>query len=558
VGARRGRDHSPARGGVRTFRADLRYGLKGDPVIPKRLPTAAAALVPVGFAVGLAACTAIFPQVANHPVVKSSFFAAAAVLVVGSLLLGVTAARSNRVLTIQTEIKTPHWLQMCAQGSLMLFWGWHVAGVYQNLPLLLGQLLFAFGFDALLQWTRRDDYHIGFGPFPILLSINFFLWFRPDWYYWQFVIVALGFAAKGFIHWERDGRRRHIFNPSSFPLSVFSLALILTGTTSATFGLEIAQTLFNPPWIYVAIFLVTLPAQILFGVATMTIASVVTAYSWSLLYYGATGTFFFRDAYIPIAVFLGMHLLFTDPATSPRTEQGRVIYGVLYAVFTISLAAVLESTGAPTFYDKLLPIPILNLMVRRIDAWGEAPVFRRLEPARVLGTLGVATPRYATAGLWALIFGVMSLTGGVGDDHPGQYLPFWEQACRDGSDRACRTVVQMEGVYCARGSGWACNERGIVLASRLSDPASARGDFQQACSRGFSAGCENVVRLTSGTTSFERADPPFEDLPIVIRGSKGAVTEESPEALYALACERGWSSMCAGPPQSASLGPGGP
>ena len=32
---------------------------------------------------------------------------------------------------------------------------------------------------------------------------------------------------------------------------------------------------------------------------------------------------------IPIAVFLAMHLLITDPSTSPRTELGRIFYGIL-------------------------------------------------------------------------------------------------------------------------------------------------------------------------------------------------------------------------------------
>ena len=52
-------------------------------------------------------------------------------------------------------------------------------------------------------------------------------------------------------------------------------------------------------------------------------------------------SYFFFDSYIPIAVFLGMHLLFTDPSTSPRTELGRMIFGVLYGLSTIALYALL-------------------------------------------------------------------------------------------------------------------------------------------------------------------------------------------------------------------------
>jgi hypothetical protein len=516
-------------------------------LISKRLPPAQAALLPVGFAAGIAVATRIFPEVAQQPMVLRSFLGASSVLLLGAVVLFLTASRNRRELTIEVAIRTPHWLQACAQGTLMLYWGWHVTSVYQNLPLLIGQLLFAYGFDALLQWYRGDRYQIGFGPFPILISINFFLWFRPEWYYWQFAIVALGFLVKSFIHWERDGQKRHIFNPSSFPLSVFSLVLILTGSTDHTFGLEIAQSLFNPPLIYLAVFIVTLPAQILFGVATMTIASVITAYSWSLLYFGVTGTFFFRDAYIPIAVFLGMHLLFTDPATSPKSEQGRVIFGVLYASFTIALAGILEGVGAPAFYDKLLPIPILNLMVRRIDRVAVTGFFKYLEPARILGLVGLRTPRLATAGLWAMLFGGLALTGGVGDEHPGQYLPFWDQACEAGNERACTYVIFVERVYCERGSGWACNERGLTLIDTFGDTETARSDFQRACALAFRTGCSNVIVVETGSESFASAPPPIEDFPTIIRGSKGPVRTRDPVELYALACARGWPDTCNGP-----------
>ena len=56
----------------------------------------------------------------------------------------------------------------------------------------------------------------------------------------------------------------------------------------------------------------------------MTLAAVTTTFVFSAIYYSATGSYFFVDAHVPIAVFLGMTLLFTDPATSPRTLVGRI------------------------------------------------------------------------------------------------------------------------------------------------------------------------------------------------------------------------------------------
>ena len=126
----------------------------------------------------------------------------------------------------------------------------------------------------LLAWSRRGTYTLGFGPFPVIFSINLFLWFKPDWFYLQLLMVAVGFAAKELIRWNRDGRTVHVFNPSSFPLGLFSLALILTGTSDVTRGQDIAISQFYPPHMYLLIFLVGLPGQFLFGVASMTLSAV--------------------------------------------------------------------------------------------------------------------------------------------------------------------------------------------------------------------------------------------------------------------------------------------
>lgn len=509
-----------------------------------KLSSGWALLIPCAFALG-AAAPVLIPAFKAHTVLLPTFLGAGGALLAWAAWLYIAGSSKNRILELQVSVKKPHWIQAGAQSALLLYWGWHVPPVFANLPFLFGQLFFAYGLDALLQWTRRGRYQLGFGPIPIILSINFFLWFKPEWYYWQFVIITLGYVAKEFIQWEKNGRRAHIFNPSSFPLAVFSLVLIITGTTDVTLGLEIAQTLFNPPHIFWVIFLVALPAQIIFGVTTMTIASVLTAYAWSLLYFSATGTFFFRDAFIPIAVFLGMHLLFTDPATSPKTEVGRVIFGSLYAMFTIALASILEVLDAPAFYDKLLPIPILNLMVKRIDhaairVVDQIPTFL----IAFNRSLSAAQHRLMVVGLWIFAFLGMNATGGVGDNHPGQFLPFWEEACSAENQRACDYVGVMKTNFCDRGSGWACNELGIHRATLEGNPAGALRAVNRSCDLRFPQGCENIISLTTGETALIQAQPQLEDLPIILRGSKAAIQEQAPEKLYALGCSRGWIEMC--------------
>src|SRR6059036_4001796 len=104
-------------------------------------------------------------------------------------------------------------------------------------------------------------------------------------------MVALGFAAKELIRWNKEGRRVHIFNPSSFPLAVFSLGLLLTGKSDLTWGQAIASTQFYPPHMYLMLFLIGLPGQYFFGVTSMTMSAVVTTYLFGLAYHAATGIY---------------------------------------------------------------------------------------------------------------------------------------------------------------------------------------------------------------------------------------------------------------------------
>ncbi len=184
------------------------------------------ALVP---ALALAAFVLV-DRVHDNPTLFRSFLGAALALGAWNVLLLAGSLRGGRRRTLEIAPRAQHYLQVCAQGSVLLYWGWHWAPVYDAVPLIAGQLVFAYEFDLLLGWSRRDNHRLGFGPVPVIFSINLFLWFTDDWFHFQFLLVAIGFAAKELIRWERDhGRLVHIFNAASFPLAVFALALIVTG-----------------------------------------------------------------------------------------------------------------------------------------------------------------------------------------------------------------------------------------------------------------------------------------------------------------------------------------
>jgi hypothetical protein len=499
--------------------------------------------LPLVFIVGLVVF-GLLEAVRDNPRLLWTFWGAAGLLFAWGAVLFATARRQHRTFTLEIVLRKQHYLQACAQLSVLLYWGLYWPPVSASVHLILGQLVFAYAFDILLSWSRRDTYTLGFAPFPVIFSINLFLWFKPDWFYLQLLMVALGFSAKELIRWEKAGRRVHIFNPSSFPLAVFSVALLLTGASDITWGKEIASTQFYPPHMYLILFLIGLPGQFLFGVTTMTMTAVVVTYLFGLAYFAVTGIYFFYDSYIPIAVFLGMHLLFPDPSTSPRTELGRIIFGALYGLSTVLLYQLLADMGAPSFYDKLLQVPILNLMIKVIDRVASSDALRRFDPAALGRSLVPRQRNLVYMGIWVIVFGVMSAFQGVGDDHRGQFDPFWQQACAQERPYACSYLESIHQTHCVRESGWACNEYGLLMAQRESDIPGATESFQRACTLGFTTGCANFDKLAAGVRTFEHGPPTLNDYPVILRGTKGPVDGRTPSALYARACQQGWPDTC--------------
>ena len=513
----------------------------GSLMASTRLSSRGAFLLNASFVAGLL-ILAQLPLLEARPVVRASIVGAAVVLLAWSaLLFGVLRRRQH--VTLEIALRPQHYLQACLQGLLILYWGYYWPEVYNAAPLIVAQILFAYGFDSLLSWTHRRTFMLGFGPFPIIFSITLFFWFRDPWFYWQFVMVAIGLAAKEYLRWNRDGRNTHIFNPSSFPLAVASAGLLLFDATDVTWGFLVAETEFWPPYIYLVIFIIALPGQYLFGVAPMTLAAVTTTFVFSQIYHAATGSFYFVDSHVPIAVFLGMHLLFTDPATSPRTLVGRLMFGALYGLTTVWLYDLLLSTNNPGFYDKLLQVPLLNLSVILLDRLAARPVLKALDPSTWGRTWAPRRRHLAYMGVWAVAFGAMSESGYLGDRHPGQWTPYWEQACANDTRNACLNLYFLQEGYCTDGSPWACNEMGLLLAERFDNPVRAVEAFDRACLVQFAAGCDNAVAVASGGT-LRRDVPTALDYRHVLRGSKGPIEDTEPARLYALACELGWPESC--------------
>lgn len=438
---------------------------------------------------------AFIPRVSGNPKLLGAFLGAGAVLLVWTAILWASYRRSGRSFAIDYTPISSHYVQASVQFCVYLYWGWYWPNVYAQAPLILAQVLFLYTLDALLSWSRGRRWRLGFGPLPIIFSTNLFMWFRDDWFYLQFLMVATGALGKQFVTWMRDGERTHIFNPSAFGLAIFSTVLIATHATDITWGLEIAATLANPPYIYVEIFLVGLVVQYFFRVTLLTMSAAAALYLMNVVYTEITGVYQFLDVNLPIAVFLGLHLLMTDPSTTPRTNVGRIMFGAAYGAANFVLYDVLAGMGAPEFYDKLLPVPILNLLVPLID---------RVSRAGALGRFTQWEKRFSPhrlnlvhMALWIALFGTMLATKFVQAPHPGASLAFWQRAAAEGRHHADWKYVKLVQSSVAAGSGAAANELGTLhMEGRYvaKDPAAAAHFFSLACEHGDANGCANVAR----------------------------------------------------------------
>jgi hypothetical protein len=182
----------------------------------------------------------------------------------------------------------------------------------------------------------------------------------------------------------------------------------------------------------------------------------------------------------------------------------------------------------------------MNLLVRGIDRIAHSAAFLRLSPGTQGHGLAGRRPNLAVA-VWTIVFIGMSASQGVGDTHRGQWVTFWQQACAENRPNGCRHFGVMVSTYCDNGSGWACNEYGVLLQPQIR-PELAAESFDRACALGFSAGCANADPARA--TNPLRTAPTLDDYEIVLRHPKGPRSPSTPQETYRLACDQGFRDEC--------------
>jgi TPR repeat protein len=292
--------------------------------------------------------------------------------------------------------------------------------------------------------------------------------------------------------------------------------LIFTETSGYTWGQEIAITQGRPPHLYTEIFLCGLVVQYFFSVTLLTFSAAAMLGLLTLAYTKMTGVYLFVDSNIPIAVFLGLHLLMTDPATTPRSSLGKIMFGSLYGGGVFWAFILLHAFHAPEFYDKLVVVPILNLLTPLLDrlaTLGVAGKFGRWE-----ATVGPRKMNLAYMGGWVALFLTMLATGFVEAPHIGATIGFWKKAAEENRPHAAQNLHLLLNEFERRDMndpaepvatvgangplsreqalGILCNQVASIYAEGKfvpADPVKAAHYFEKACELGNTDGCANLA-----------------------------------------------------------------
>lgn len=329
-------------------------------------------------------------------------------LLLSLLLFGAIGAQVRRATwddVLVVHYKRTHLLPAILQSTLFLYWGLYWRELADHLPFILAQLAYVYVLEMALSLWFLKRWRISFGPVPIVLSTNLFVQYS-EWIEHYMVAIALTAAIASKIFLRRGGR--HIFNPSALGLAVIG-ALWLTLDGSSEPGVwrladlpdgDIAHYLNLPPNMAELIVIVATIAHLRVPVVLVTLSSFLAMALIGPVY----DPYWLGPDWAPILLVLA--LLITDPATSPRTPGGQILYGVSAGLIISTVSMGLEINGVSDFYSKVLLIPLINGLVPFFDKVGGA------FDERMTWLRHGLNRRHVMA--WLIVFGLYVSGGGKG------------------------------------------------------------------------------------------------------------------------------------------------
>lgn len=308
-------------------------------------------------------------------------------------LLGVGHLR-GRTLEIASGVRLNHVLPAALQVVLYLYWAAWVAPVRDRFTFILAQLAYAYVLEAALSWTLRRRWEVTLGMFPIVFASNLFVWFLPPHPGQLFPPAAISIgAAIASRHFVRRGGR-HVVNPAAFGIGTLAvIEAVGRGLGTGWLQHDVPTTgvwLNLPPNMTLIVLLVGLVAASNFSIILVSIGGLVGLNS--TLTGGST---------VPTwpSTFLVLVLFATDPTTTPRTNPGRLLFGLSLSVAIFVLAQGYRVFGLGDDFSKVLAVVVCNVLAPWFDRAGVwlDQGWRRLADT---GPVGVVV--FAAAALWWL------------------------------------------------------------------------------------------------------------------------------------------------------------
>jgi hypothetical protein len=338
-----------------------------------------------------------------------------------ALVVAVVVRRSGGgTIATSVRLQTNHMIPAIFQVLIFSYWAVYWEPLSDHGWALGVQLLFAYTLDlAIGVWTDRA-WRVGLAPVPIVLSTNLFVWFTGSGFWLFFLVAAIALFSKAALKRESG----HIFNPSALGLAV--VGLICIPLPAPEFCYDIAHELNVTPSMTEFLILVALIAQLRVPIVLVSLGAAASLWAsvevpiFLSRYLSINGLETF-SSYVPIwywaPVFLVLALLATDPKTIPKTPAGKLLFGLLLGAGIAVASAALTAAGHNDFMAKVIPVPLVNLLVPWCDRTG-ARLDSRLRPA--LDPIW----NWAHVSLWVL-FSSLALLG------PGNKANLFERELHD-------------------------------------------------------------------------------------------------------------------------------